>query len=74
MRPLTQARRRQLIVGADPATILLGLLIGVVVGLVTMSLGWAVVALLAAGFALFVLGVALMLILGGSGSLRFFRR
>ncbi len=74
VRPLSQARRRQLIVGAGPAAVLLGLLSAVVVGLVTMSLGWAVVALLAAGFAFLVLGVAVMLILGGAQSLRFFRR
>lgn len=74
MRPLSEARRRQLIVGAGPATVSLGLLIGVVVGLLTMSLGWAIVALLAAGFTFLVLGVALMLILGGVQSLRLFRR
>jgi hypothetical protein len=74
VRALSQERRRQLIVGAGPATVLLGLLIGVVVGLVTMSVGWAIVALFAAGFTFLVLGVALMIILGGVQSLRMFRR
>jgi len=74
MRPMTATRRRRLIVATGPATVVAGFLIAAVVGLVTMSVGWAIVALLITGATCVVLGVGLMLILGGVQGLRFFRR
>jgi len=74
VRPLSQTRRRQLIVAAGPATVAAGLLIAVVVGLLTMSIGWALVALLITGGVCLIVGVGLMLILGGVQALRLFRR
>lgn len=74
MRPLSQTRRRQLIVAAGPATVAAGLLIAVVVGMVTMSIGWAIVALLITGGTCLLLGVGLILVLGGVQALRLFRR
>jgi hypothetical protein len=74
VRPLSPTRRRQLILAAGPATIFIGLAIAVVVGLVTRSFLWAIAAGLLAGVGFTVLGVALMLIFGGTKSRRLHRR
>ena len=60
---LARARKMQLLIVASTAIVGCGM--GLIVGLIEHSVGWAVVALLGAGVVFFVVGSLLFLTLGG---------
>jgi hypothetical protein len=65
---LAHAQKMQLLIVAS--TVIVGFGIGLIVGLIEHSVGWAIVALLGAGVAFFVVGSLLFLTLGGYEWLR----